>query len=624
MLISGLLSIIQVIFLPGFLLLFFLNMHKGVIRCILLSCALSLVINFYLVYLLTLLHVYNPYSVYMIVIIELAVLFLFRNLHHQKYEWFPSNEYTLPKLSVADVLQKMTAIHFIIFTFVIVSIVFYLSLFYYNASSSFVFRDAVISFNRWAVSWYHGLLPTKTWDYPQLLSANWSLTYQFISTDIVQLFANAITGLFPLFVMLALLDLGLRKKHLAYFIAIIFTGYLFNQSNMTLQDANYLIAFFTTTSFYLLILAKDRADLSEAKKLIYLGAVTSAGAALTKQSGILIAVLYPLFVYLIVLKDKKIFRKTAPAIITCCFILLLLTLPWYAYKYTQIALGKEQFAYSSMLTHVLYGTYFQRMMFAFRYLINPLYGKIFGWYLVPLFLVFGVFANKTFRRIFFIFILPYFLIWLFCFSYDPRNLDTIFPLLAIVMGYGAVLLISIGEKLLWHNLKVSRAASDIIIVVLCLIFVIVYYNQKYNAKYLMMQQTKQKMRLGYRDLNASLYGYFSKVNFKGSILTNLLYARYLPVLKNQFVFNRFLQMSSYKKSLNKIKPQYLVIDKVYLAQSLAVQNGKNQVFIHNVQSIKYWNVDQYIKINLLSSFGGHYKIIFNKPKYMFIKFNAKN
>ncbi len=619
MLISGILSIVQVLFLPGFLLLFFLNMHKGILRCILLSCVLSLIINFFIVYLLTLLHLYTPFLVYCIVALELSVLVLFRNLHQQKYECFPSAEYALPKLSVIELLKKITVIHVMIFALVVLAIVFYFSLFYYNASSSFIFRDAVISFNRWAINWYHGILPTQTWDYPQLLSANWSLTYQFLLTDVVQLFANAVTGLFPLLVLFVLLDLGFRKKQLAYFIAIVFTAYLFRLSNQTLQDANYVVAFFTLMSFYLLILAKDQINLEEAKKLIYLGAFTAAGAALSKQSGIFIAILYPLFVYLIILKDKKIFRKPLRAIFACYLVILLLLLPWYAYKYMQIMLGKEHFAYSSLMVHVLYHSYLQRVMFAFHYLINPLYGRVFGWILIPLFVVFGVFANKIFRQVFFLFVFPYFLIWLFCFSYDPRNLDTIFPILAIVMGYGAALLIHLLGKHLSHRLKVGKFAADVLIVAFCLVLVVVYYNQKYNSIYLIQQQTRQQMRLGMRDLNASLYQYFAKTNYEGKILTNLLYAKSLPVLRGQFVFNKLTSMNLYYKSLKEMKPQYLVVDKVYLAQSLAVKKGQNQVLINRASSIKNRNINQYIKTKLLSPFSGRYKIIINKPKYMFVK-----
>ncbi len=621
MLISGILSIIQVLFLPGFLLLFFLNMHKGIIRCILLSCALSLVINFYLVCLLTLLHVYNPFSVYMIVIIELAVLFLFRNLHHQKYEWFPASEYHYP--SDAGLLRNITIVHIVVLFFVIQTVMHFIGLFYASSTHALIYRDAALSFNRWAVSWYHGLLPAKTWDYPQLLSANWSLTYQFIINDVVQLFASSLTALFSLFIFAVLLDLGVRTKRLAYFIAVIIVGYLFLHSNGSFQDANWLVTFFTLISFYLLILASLKTNASEIKRLIYLGAITSAGAALTKQSGLFIAFLYPAFVYLFVLKNKKVFRKMSFGILICYLVIVALILPWYLYNWIQIFLGYEHSAFSSLLSHQLNNDFSQRILFAFRSVYTPNYGKIFGWIIIPVALFFGMITSKVYRQILLIFILPYFVIWVLFFGYDPRNLDVIIPLVAITMGYGIDFLIVSVAEFARRKFHLERAWAYILIIGLGLIFIVCYYNQKYDATYLFKQQTSQQMKMSDPVFNKVLYGHFYAVRDRDRVLTNLLYADLLPGIKQMFVYNDLVHLNVYYKKLNEVNPQYLVIDKFMIVQRQAVQQNKNEAALGGVQSIRKFQVDQFIYSKLLAKLNGYYKIVFNAERYMIVRLDHK-
>ena len=98
-----------------------------------------------------------------------------------------------------------------------------LKLFFYNIGSIFNAWDAIASWNRWATEWAGNSFPVDSARYPQLIPANWSLSYVFIGNIDIQFFAKAITPLFTLFILLMLFDLGISTKKPGYFIGVFLT-----------------------------------------------------------------------------------------------------------------------------------------------------------------------------------------------------------------------------------------------------------------------------------------------------------------------------------------------------------------------------------------------------------------
>lgn len=623
MLISGILSIIQVLFLPGFLLLFFLNMHRGIIRCLLLSCALSMIINFFIVYFLTVLHLYNYYSVYMLLMLELATLFLCRNMHEEKYEFFPKSEYAFSHATLKKCFSQVTIIHVLIFALAAFTLMTFVWFFVSFSSQAFVYRDAVLNFNRWAISWYHNLLPTNTWDYPQLLSANWSLTYQFIFTDTVQLFAKSLTAMIPLFTLLIVIDLGLRFKKLAFFIAIIVVGYILRNGHVTLIEADMLSGFYGLLSFYLLVLAKYNADINIVKRLVYFGAVTASGAALSKQSGLFIAILYPLFVYLLVMRDRQNFKISKKIIIHCITLIWLLLLPWYLYNVIQLVLGKDQTSYSTMLSPLLEKNFSDRISFVLSFFVKKQFGFIFGYIVVPMMFIVGLFSNCTVRQVGLFFVLPYFVIWILFFSYDLRNLNAIYPLIGIIVSFGIVELIIWGEKVLFFKKKFSQPKVHFILFLCALIVFVGYYNRKYNLQYLVKQQLLQRMMIFEPTLNSYLYHYFKQYDYHKIVLTNLVYAEFLPNINKMFVQVDFTSKSQYLEKLKSVKPDYLLIDKSDIGMRIAAKKHLNATKLIMFNQFKKLNMDQYVQKNVLQPYKNHYKIIYHQPFFVLVKLNVK-
>ena len=74
MALAGLLSLVQIVVLPGYLLLRVLRIGRGIVATCILSFALSLVINHFLVAGLVVLGIYRPAVIYAVFAVVLAIL----------------------------------------------------------------------------------------------------------------------------------------------------------------------------------------------------------------------------------------------------------------------------------------------------------------------------------------------------------------------------------------------------------------------------------------------------------------------------------------------------------------------------------------------------------------------
>lgn len=612
MIILGLYSILQALFLPGFIVLFLLNLHKGITRTLFLSAALSLVINFFIVYLMTILELYNTTALFAIFLAEIATIIIFRKRAFSIFEWFPKKEYQWSKISL---FQNPTLLHFSILFFILIVFVFYLSFFYHNLLTPFSYRDTILGFNLWAQNWYHGILPQYTFDYPQLLSAIWSITYVFLSTHYIQLFAKLISGLFPLLILLVIMDLALRKKQLAYFIGVLATGYLFYLCNFgqgNFVTADLPTAFLATVSLYLLLLNETKKSIST----IYLGAVIAAGAALTKQSGLYFAFFYPVFCYMLILKEQKDFRASLKTMIFSYLIILLLLAPWYGYIELQILKGTLKPAYTGILLAHLDNSILHRPVICFRFVYPYIFGTVFGFVIFPITLIAGLISNRPFKNLFLTFVLPFILIWLFFFSYDARNLAIILPILGLLMGFGIEWLIQQGEKKLHYNKKREIQRYHLWVIICLAIVAILTFNYRYPRTQLLNKQIMLQTRIGLPRLNNYLYDFISDHPAK-TVLTNIQYLTTLPLLKKNIFYNNLTSPKVIKRYLARKRPSLIIIGIPQLNDKLAIKAGVNQLFLSSPNITNKLHTKQYIQKTILPLLSKKYSVI-KKTRYYWI------
>jgi len=473
----GVLSIFQVAFLPGYLVIRLLKIADRLLKTLILSFSVSLVVNHYLVVLLTAIGIYNRTAIFSIFVGEMAV-FVWLTRHHLNMPLLHYYDLLKGKLGLSwDDLKSCTAI--IKYFFVAVSLTYFTYNFIGNIGGVHDGVDALLSWNRWAIDWYNGKFPNLTWHYPQLLPSNWSISYIFIGTYKIQFFATAIIQLFPLFSLLALLDLWNRKKEAAFLYAIpvlgiIYIIFLFGIINQGFADIP--VAYMSFISIYTLLNINIDDTRSKIYKHLFIGLFCCAGAALTKQAGLYLLSIYPLFWFSILYTNKINKLMHAIYIIVCSYILLAcLVAPWYLYVTDRINKGLDASEisyvtndifkgadiitrYNNSINTIVNDSVTNMELFLIKNNINQIDNikkiLVICLIIIAYLLICGVF-NGISRQLLFLLIVPYYILWSLYFSYDIRNIALILPVIGLVVGYGINVNVKIISKLLFKDANKS-------------------------------------------------------------------------------------------------------------------------------------------------------------------------
>jgi hypothetical protein len=471
-LILGVASLLQIMFLPGLLLLLLTGTQGGVVRTTLVSFALSLVVNFYLTAVLVFLGLFTGAMLYLVFAAELlSLLYLTRA---ELNEPLPAL-FNAVRAGYREHKKLIAGRHAKVEVALALLSLATLGLFLYNylsgLGSIFDHGDDVISWNRWAVDWYQGYFPRRTWNYPQLLPANWSLSYVFLQESRLQFFAKSMCPVFSLFLVLALYDLWVRKRDFSYLCAIPVTAALLmglTGGSMNKGYADVPVAFMAFMSVYVLLVAEDGAAFANRKSIV-IGSICCAGAALTKQAGLYLVGIYPLLCYLLV---KGSFRKAggfvkALKIAAVYLLLFVLTAPWYGYTASKIAAGRED----SEIRYVTHDIYLGRSIWGrlvdFCAKIKSHTDALLGSssfihlsdfaFIAVLTCLAGICALLVYftlqslhdtlcRYLVALIVVPYFFLWVNYFSYDFRNLTLVFPFLGLVVGNGMYRFMKDGQS----------------------------------------------------------------------------------------------------------------------------------------------------------------------------------
>lgn len=308
--------------------------------------------NYLIVFLLAALRIYTPLTIYIITAIELFLLAYSwrKGQKEQQGNWNIQLDFNRCVSAYKGFSQSNT---FFYNFFLVISILFigYLfSIMFGRFRLIFYQNDAVLSWNRWALGWYMNGIPPLTWRYPQLIPANWSLSYVITQARDLQFVPRNIMPLFSIGIMFLFLDLGLRKKKTVYFgaltlFAIIFF-YLFRPDFITSGYIDIAVTFFGFLPFYVL-LGSNESHSQKAKVFnrarCFLSVTFACAAAVTKQAGG-----YILFIILAwnlweIYKSRT--RAAKGEIKRNLLIIFLLVsvicLTWYVYKEIQIARGVD-------------------------------------------------------------------------------------------------------------------------------------------------------------------------------------------------------------------------------------------------------------------------------------------
>ncbi len=451
------LGLIQVVFLPGYLLLRVMRIGGGTVATATLSFALSQLANFFLVAALVVLGLYRPAVVYAIFAAEVT---LWLWLDHRRLKGrldeacAAANERTLRFFRDIDgqcpiesrLLRRpmIGAAVTLIGGFALAGL----------AETGRIFQqwDAVVSWNRWAVDWAANRLPQVTSYYPQLLPANISLSYVFMQTSEVWIFAKAVQFLFCLMLLLSMLDAarhGRGNFGLVPGVAISYGLFvaLLRYRMLSSGYADMPLAFFAWMPIYALIRAGGAVDGAQRLKWLLIGALLAAGAALTKQMGLYVAAIYPLLAWawspLLPFVPPPPLR--IPTFLRSCLLIALLVAPWYAYKFIEIQSGRDENNTPKLLRDFHEGrTVPQRIVHAGATVLEAT--TLPGGALL-LIAVAASLRDRRCRLLVGLFVVPLGLLWAAAFSYDLRNLAMLVPFVGMAAGFGVVQIVCLVERL---------------------------------------------------------------------------------------------------------------------------------------------------------------------------------
>lgn len=449
MLLSAILAIMQITFIPGYIFISHLKLKDlSLIQKILYIFGLSLFLNYSLVTLLTLFSIYLSSALYAIILLELIyIIFLIKKKKNIVLE-FKSfrtylNEYLLLYYTLKTPLK-------LILIFVAFIVLFYFSLIISNTGTIFYFVDPayLIHLNTWAMDFANNMLPQQTSHFPQLIPANWSIAYLLIGENNIQMFPKFIMPLFFFGNVLMFIDLAVSKRNNIYLIGLIIYGLfapiIYSLVFIADGSADLPVSFFAFLTFYTFLKIDKERFVLPGHLILFLFAST---AAATKLAGFYTFAIASVFSLYILIRYWQSIKKYELFIVALSVIVIIsISHFWYLLKPATMAAGLHQ----PQWVGTDYGLIFIKAL-------NLMYYNwglpIFAFFIITI--ISALFVKKS-RYVTLIMVIPPIIIWMFKFSDDFRNLSFVIPFLSYVSAFGLIKIIEIARN---KKLKLAIESS---------------------------------------------------------------------------------------------------------------------------------------------------------------------
>ena len=524
----GAIAFLQITFLPGFILCYLLGIRR-LIPILVYAFALSHLVNFIGVWLLSALALYTREALIASIFIEcIIIIYLLRSVWRTEVTEYLSRELQ----DWQNFFQRYANERFVIFFLMLALVCFALTLgeLYKNKDNIFTMWDAVVSWNEWAIQWAHGSVPAGTGQYPQLLPINWSIAYVLMQDHSVQFFNKASVSLFFCYTLLILLDDGIRKQQVRSIFGVIFAYYLIShilKSFAVSGLADLPVAFFSFLSIlYLLQLYESptlKKNMHQFNASLLTAALLCAAAMNTKQAALFTLLIFTALIFLIIKKRyTHSYWQMGRQFLVLLGIILALGLPWHIKKRIDIQKQKD----TSNIEYVTQGihgnrNYWQRNYRALASIDGHL-GPA-AKYILPILLVAALWRHAT-ALILLFHMLPFLFLWTTFYSYDERNLALALPPTALLLGQGLEVWRNLINKYFSNTKRVQP--FRIAYVLFAFLIIVLGANSRIKSSYLREQQLTKQRLSGDTQINYELYSYFAQADVeKGLIITN-----YMPLV----------------------------------------------------------------------------------------------
>jgi hypothetical protein len=454
----GLAGLFQITFVPGFLLLRLARHQGSLLQRAAYSFGTSLLVNYLLVYWLVSAGLYSRTIVGALITVEWAALAGVLAKNGFRWRWQSGRSALLSAYNRVCGTHPLAAAALGVAA--LATIIVFVGVFIGNIGSVFVLGDDVVSWDRWAMGWAAGQVPGSG-GYPQVLPANWSITYLLLGTTDVKMFAKAIMPLFPLGTLLLFAALFERTSQLTWLAALnIYALVLIYVLDTRFWRSGYadipssFFAFLTLYAFLELVSAEGPQSRFRLVAPILFG----AAAMQTKQSGIFI------FCVAVVACAVWLFKRRAqfprPMLLWTCasWFATAVIVNWWQVALEWSILRSPTATQLVTIDRVIPNTggYAERWAAAFN-MLRSLHGPSAAWFIPALFslMLIGT-PRRDCRLVFFAVAAPFYAIWALFFSYERRTLALFIPFAAFCAAGGLQVLAGMISKAV---LRVSLLAG---------------------------------------------------------------------------------------------------------------------------------------------------------------------
>ncbi|MGE5412316.1 MAG: hypothetical protein ACM3MI_15250, partial [Clostridiales bacterium] len=452
MFLLGILSLLQIIIIPGLVILkLFKVKTANIIQSFLYSMGLSLFANYLAVLILTWLKIYTQMTVFSLFIAEIIILGYFYVKQGLRIPGQKSlkDYYLLFRIYI----QKMQPLHRFVFLSSCMLMLFFISLIPVSTGTTYYFTDSLLHWTRWPLAWANNSFPEVTSHYPQLFPANLSIIYIFTGQPGLQFFQKALMPVFFLGILFIFLDLSFIKRSLVhltgFLIYSLFLIIFYNLLFILEVNVDIPVSFFAFLTFYT-ILREEKEGFDV--KTIILVTIFASSAADTKLAGAYILCIAGLWVLYTFFKYRKtISRKDFIKIVISLFLIFCGSILWYLIRPVDMVNGLDQSVY--LLPS--YGTRFIRAVNMLFYSAGPVF-----FVFISVCLLASLFTKEARLLVIFI-VAPSSVLWAFFFSTDFRNLSFVIPFIAYCSAYGLQFLNArlVNQKTTGTSISQSKTAE---------------------------------------------------------------------------------------------------------------------------------------------------------------------
>tara|TARA_B110000027_G_scaffold128616_1_gene149163 strand:+ start:143 stop:1921 length:1779 start_codon:yes stop_codon:yes gene_type:complete len=583
MALAGILSIFQAWLIPGFLFLLFFRNIK-ILDNLVLSIPLSLVINYILIYVLVNLNAYTQSNFFIIILFEffLICLILIRrysfNVLVNEVDSFFSIKKKKKLINI-----NFSLINLIIFLLLIIYAFYALK----NLGQPVHAGDPLDMWNAWAISWSKNEIPYNV-EYPQAVPILYSISYVLLASYEVEYFTSAVCLIYPIWIFVIFFRLTYlfpEKKLLIKLSLIITTFFLLSilrNYSLFIGYSDPILVLTSTSAGYIFLyfFHKKKNDLAHKINLkdIILISLIAASPAITKQMGLLVSFMFPVFYFLINYLDNKLLYKNFIIIASIIFVI---SISWYVfpiYHYYQIDFESTKFARLS--ASAMMGSENSNLFMKLDYGLHYLFWKF---KYLTLILVLLSFNNKYSLSVFLLIVFPYFLIWSLFFVADNRNFVMVSPFLGFILSVGLINLIDFLKLL---NAKIFKY-TKIIVIITFFVLSVFAINIIKNDSDLISKSIEDKKLRGNPEINTLLYSAlnFTSPNVDVFYIADSSY-NYLPTIGDKFIRKGCNQFYDLIKKDIKDKTFYLLHDTNYCSFDDLLSDYKNFYKINKIFNYK--------------------------------------